>query len=247
MSVTKVLSHVQDGLLRITLARPEKKNALTQAMYQQLTTLLQQAAEDEHIRAVLLSGNEECFCAGNDIADFIVAQDDSATTALTFLQTLALFPKPLLAAVNGAAVGIGTSMLLHCDLVYASPTAHFELPFCRLGLVPEGGSSLLLPRQLGHRLAFELLVLGTPFNGERAARLGLINGCVADPLAAAEQAAKTLLAMPTQAVRQSKYLLKQAPAAPLAQVLVDEVTCFKQHLLGAEAQQALRRFMEKSK
>ncbi len=173
------------------------------------------------------------------------SQPDKAALPLKFLQILSTFSKPIIAAVAGDAVGIGTSMLLHCDLVFCTETSRFQLPFARLGLVPEGGTSLLLPQQLGHRLAFELLVLGNAINGNRAAELGLVNYVVSEPLSDAIKTAKQLASMPPQAVKQSKKMLKSHHQDLLQSVLVEEVEQFKERLSSAEAKEAFTAFIEK--
>lgn len=240
----------QEGQVQtITIARPEKRNALTLEMYQALTEALLSAQEEASIRAVVLKGEGSCFCAGNDIAGFVAAasrQDPAALAVPTrFLQTISTFTKPLIAAVEGDAIGIGTSMLLHCDLVYASVDAKLQLPFARLGLVPEGGTSLLLPQQLGHRLAFELLVKGDAISGERAVQLGLINAASDHPEVDAQAAARSLVALAPAAVRQSKAMLRAHQDELLQKVLLAEIEQFAARLSSAEAQEAFKAFMEK--
>lgn len=240
----------QEGQIQtITIARPEKRNALTLEMYQALTEALRSAQEERSVRAVILTGEGGCFSAGNDIVDFVAAasrQDPAALAAPTqFLQTISTFTKPLVAAVEGDAIGIGTSMLLHCDLVYAAADAKLQLPFARLGLVPEGGTSLLLPQQLGHRLAFELLVKGDAVSGERAAQLGLINAASNSPMADAQAAAQSLVALAPAAVRQSKAMLREHQGNLLQKVLLAEIEQFAARLSSAEAQEAFSAFMEK--
>ena len=168
-----------DGICEVRLNRPEKRNAITFLMYEQLTRALGAAQADESVRAVMLSGEGASFSAGNDLQDFLSGPALSAAhPAMQFLRTLATFGKPLLAAVQGQTVGIGVTMLLHCDLIVAARAAQFSLPFVVLGLVPEAGSSLLLPRLIGQQRAAELLLLGQPFNADTAYRLGLVNSVV---------------------------------------------------------------------
>ena len=235
------------AVLTVSINRPDKKNALTLVMYQALIDALILAEEDAEIRAVVLSGTDQCFSSGNDILDFMAAAADSdkAALPLKFLQTISTFSKPVVAAVCGDAVGIGTSMLLHCDLVFATQEARFQLPFARLGLVPEGGTSLLLPQQLGHRLAFELLVMGNPISGTRAAELGLINQVAESPLQSALKAAHQLASMAPLAVVKSKQMMKQHQQDLLQKVLVDEVDNFKKQLASDEAKEAFTAFIEK--
>ncbi|WP_293267279.1 enoyl-CoA hydratase-related protein [Neptunomonas sp.] len=242
-----VVQQQEGAVLVLQINRPDKKNALTLDMYQSLIDGLLLAQRSDAIRCVLISGTEGCFTSGNDILDFMAAasQPDKAALPLTFLQTISTFSKPLIAAVAGDAVGIGTSMLLHCDLVYCTKDARFQLPFARLGLVPEGGTSLLLPQQLGHRLAFELLVLGNRVNGIRAAELGLVNTAVDDPFSEAKTAAVQLSNMAPQAVKLSKNMMKSHQQALLQTVLVDEVEQLVERLASAEAKEAFSAFVEK--
>lgn len=237
-----------ERILTIRIDRPEKKNALTQDMYHAMQAALAQAEEDPQIRAALITGSQDCFTSGNDVNDFLHApplREDSPT--LLFLHTLRTFAKPLLAAVNGVAVGIGTTMLLHCDLVYAGENAFFQLPFVNLGLVPEAGSTLLLPQWLGHVRAAELLMLAEPFDAQKALALGLING-VCDP-AETEQAARekalALAAKPPMALRLTKLLLKRAQRDVLAETMAIELEHFGNQLQGPEAAEALQAFMER--
>ncbi len=240
---------IEGAVLTIALNRAEKKNALTLNMYAALTEGLLTAAENSNVRAVVLTGEGGSFSAGNDIVDFVAAasaKDNKALSApVNFLQTIASFPKPIVAAVEGDAIGIGTSMLLHCDLIYAAEDARFQLPFARLGLVPEGGTSLLLPQQLGHRQAFELLVKGDSVEGRRAAELGLINHVVDNPLLTAKEAASELAALPPQAVMQSKKMMKEYQQEELQRVILAEINQFAARLSSAEAQEAFAAFMEK--
>jgi len=249
MSQNLVLQQRDGYLLHLTLNRPDKKNALTFEMYLALIDAMQQAEQDESIRALLLSGAGGSFTSGNDIAAFVAAlgQPEKVQVPLTFLQTLASFSKPIVAAVDGVAVGIGTSLLLHCDLVIASEEATFQLPFTRLGLVPEGGTSLLLPQQLGHRLAFELLVEGDSISSMRAAQLGLINQVLPQSqlLDSALRRAHALTRLAPEAVRQSKQMLKAANKPALDAVLVSEVEAFAARLSSHEAREAFQAFMEK--
>ncbi len=247
MSGGFILTEQQGAVLQLTINRPQKKNALTLDMYQGLIDALCAAEKEKGVRAVVLTGQGESFSAGNDIIDFVAAANkpDKVALPLTFLQTIANFSKPLIAAVSGDAIGIGTSMLLHCDLVYCTETTRFQLPFARLGLVPEGGTSLLLPQQLGHRLAFELLVVGDPINGNRAQVLGLANEVVNEPLDKALQMASKLANMAPEAVSLSKQMLKQHQKDLLQSVLVEEVEQFAKRLSSAEAKEAFSAFIEK--
>lgn len=237
------------SILELTLNRPDKKNALTLAMYQQLSEALLEADSDPQVRVILLTGAGDSFSAGNDILDFIAALDrpDAVQAPLKFLQAITTLSKPVIAAVPGVAVGIGTTMLLHCDLVIASDQARFQLPFVRLGLVPEGGASLLLPQLIGHRKAFELVVMGEVFNASLAADLGVVNKVVEHSKlmdVARAQAAK-LAALAPEAVRQSKAMLRRGQQEQLQQVLVAEIEQFAARLKSPEAMEALQAFTEK--
>jgi enoyl-CoA hydratase/carnithine racemase len=236
------------SVLTLTLDRPEKKNALNTGMYQALINALVQAESDSLVKAVILTGVGGCFCAGHDLAEFAsLGQEALAKEPLAFLHTLARFKKPLLASVEGDAIGIGTSLLLHCDLVVAHPEARFQLPFTRLGLVPEGGTSLLLPERLGHQKAFELLVLGKPYSGVEAERYGLINQCSETPLATVQALADEMAQLEPMAVQMSKALLKQGREAELTEWLDEEVDQFVARLKTPEAQAVIAQFfMRKS-
>ncbi|HHQ4608386.1 TPA: enoyl-CoA hydratase-related protein, partial [Aeromonas veronii] len=207
-----LIAEQQDGLLTLTLNRPDKRNALNTELYKQLVAALREAAADEEVHVLLLQGQQDCFTAGNDLADFMgkssLEPDDPI---LQFLHTLADFPKPVVAAVAGPAVGIGTTILLHCDLVYLGDNARLQLPFVELGLVPEFASSLLLPRLVGHLKAAELLLLAEAMDAEEALRLGLANKVVtADGvLSFAREQGLKLAAKPPRALQKSKALLKQ--------------------------------------
>lgn len=239
----------ENRICKILLSRSDKKNALTLAMYEGLTHALIKADADPDVRVIMLGSDNDSFCSGNDIADFIAAasRPDAVGAPLLFLQTIASLAKPVMAVVPGAAVGIGSTILLHCDLVIASDQARFQLPFARLGLVPEGGSSLLLPQLVGHRRAFELLVMGEAFSASTARELGLVNRVVMhsslQDLAMLE--AEKLAAMAPEAVRQSKAMLRSHTQKQLDAVLVAEVKQFAQRLQSAEAAEALQAFVEK--
>ena len=238
-----VLTAVDDGVLIITLNRPDKKNALTRGMYESLATALVSAATDDATRAVLLHGAGGAFTAGNDLGDFLSdppTGDDSPV--FRFLRALAECPKPVIAAVEGAAVGVGTTMLLHCDLVYASPSAKFRLPFVDLGLVPEAASSYLLPRAVGPARAAELLLLGEPFSADEAYRMGLVNAVVDDAPAHARDRAAALAAKPPEAVQLTKALLRGNRAGAVDDTMREEGRLFIERLASPEAQDAFARF-----
>ena len=228
-----ILTEQQDGLLILTLHRPDKRNALNIEMYQALTTALHQATQDDSVHVVLLQGQDHCFTAGNDLADFMGKTSlEADDPILQFLHALADFSKPVIAAVAGPAVGIGTTMLLHCDLVYLGDNARLQLPFVELGLVPEFASSLLLPRAVGHLKAAELLLLAEAIDANEALRLGLANQVVAagELLELAREQGLKL------AVKPPKALLKQELRQAVHFVIDMEARAFSQALQGEEAQ-----------
>jgi enoyl-CoA hydratase/carnithine racemase len=243
-----ILSERDGAVLRIEFNRPAKKNAITVDMYRALADAFEQAETDAGIRAVLIQGKAEVFTSGNDLADFLAhpPRDESAPT-FRFLRVLSQLQKPIVAAVSGAAVGIGTTLLLHCDLVYAAPGTRFSLPFVNLGLVPEAASSLLLPRLAGWQRAAELLLLGEVFGVEKAMEIGLVNACVPAEqlLAFAAATARQLGEQPPAALRMTKRLMKEAmlPAVELA--MASEARAFAERLDSAEAREAFTAFLEK--
>lgn len=240
-----------EGRVRIIrMNRPEKKNALTQAMYAAMADAIARAEADDHVRVLLLTGAESVFSAGNDIGDFAsnFSLDESSPVS-RFLHGLAAAEKPIVAAVNGPAIGIGTTMLLHCDLVYCGRGARFQLPFVNLGLVPEAGSSLILTAMLGHQRAAALLLLGDPFDAETARESGIVNAIVADGevLAHALAVAHTLAAKPPAALRLSKQLMKRWGGEALQAAMREEAAVFAQQLHAPEAAEAMQAFMERRK
>ncbi|MGH8197522.1 MAG: enoyl-CoA hydratase [Steroidobacteraceae bacterium] len=236
------------GVATITINRPTKKNAITGEMYEALVASLKQAAEDKDIRAVLITGAGDAFTAGNDLKEFgnpKFAQPDSPV--LTFMQALASYDKPVVAAVNGLAVGIGVTMLLHCDLVYVADNAGFSMPFTSLGLVPEFASTLLLPLIAGRVRAAEKLLLGKPFPAAEAVVMGLANAVLpaAELQAHAEKIARTFNTLPPGAVRDTKRLLRQAQNAAVQEAILREASHFGPRLAGAEAREAIAAIIEK--
>ena len=233
-----------DGILELRLTRPDKKNALTNAMYDTMTAALAEASADPAIVAVLISGAGDAFCAGNDISGFLPA--NRTNSAMLFIRAIAGFDKPLVAAVQGLAVGVGTTMLLHCDLVYAAPGTRFTVPFTKLGIVPEAASSLLLPQRVGAAKAAAMLLLGEPIDAEAAERAGLVTAIVAadDLLAHARAKALALTAMPPRALAETRRLMRGDRSAIEAR-LGEEETAFAAALAGAEAQEAFTAFLEK--
>jgi enoyl-CoA hydratase/carnithine racemase len=231
----------------LVINRPDKKNAITAAMYTSLAADLDAARHDESVGAVVITGAGTVFTAGNDLRDFLEnppAGEDAPV--FRFLTTLAEFDKPLVAAVRGVAVGIGTTMLLHCDLVYVAPSARFHMPFVDLGLVPEAASTLLLPRLVGPQRAAQWLLLAEPFNAETAVSVGLANAIVPDEevLAHAVTMAEIIDAKPRNAVRQTKRLLRSDRAEVMA-ALRREVELFHEALRSPEARAAFQGFLTK--
>jgi enoyl-CoA hydratase/carnithine racemase len=242
--------HVEDiGRVRvITLARADRKNALNQAMYRALTDALRGATEADAVRAALIQADGDTFCGGNDMADFLAGGEGMAAV-LAFLEALLAFPKPLLAAVQGGAVGIGTTLLLHCDLAWASPAAWFKTPFAQLALVPEAGSSLTLPALVGHRRAFQWLVLGDVISAQEAAEAGLVNAVVPPESLRAHALAEAtrLAALPPAAVRASRQLLRAPMLPALREVMAIEARTFRERLESDEAKEAVTAFLQKRK
>lgn len=237
------------GLLTLRLNRPDKKNALTRAMYSHLAEALKQADTDPEINAVLITGSSECFTAGNDIADFLQQPPSNLDSPVFhFMLNLLECRKPVIAAVAGAAVGIGTTMLLHCDLVYVSRDARLRMPFVNLGLCPEFGSSLILPRLLGHAKAAELLLLGEGFSGEQAAQWGIATEALGSgeaALAKAREMALRFESLPPEAVRISKQLMKAPDRELLRKAIEEEGALFTQRLRSPEAIAALTGFIKR--
>ncbi|MCB9664835.1 MAG: enoyl-CoA hydratase [Alphaproteobacteria bacterium] len=239
-----------EGVREILLNRPDRKNALDLEMYEALVVAFAEAAADPDVGALLVHGAGRAFCGGNDLADFLRNPPTGETSpVMRFLRTLLDFPKPLIAAVEGPAIGIGTTMLLHCDLAYAAKDAVFRMPFVQLGIVPEAGSSLLVPAMLGHRRATELLVLGETFDGEAAAAYGFVNAAVpaSEVIGLARKAAARMAALPPQAVRRTKELLKAPQRDAVAEVVGIEGAAFMERLRSPEAVEAMSAFLEKRK
>jgi len=241
-----------DGPIRtVRLNRPEKKNALTVPMYAALVEALAGAGASAQIRCVVIAGAPGAFCAGNDLQDFLDASSNAeglAPTLIGFLHALARAEKPLVAAVSGLAVGIGTTMLLHCDHVVAASDARFSTPFVHLGLVPEAGSSLLAPRRLGHARAFSLLAMGRPLDAAGALAAGLVNSVVAPDQVDAEamKAARAIAALPAQALAATRALLRGAPDEAIRRI-DEEAAEFKRRLASPEAKAAFEAFLSRRK
>jgi enoyl-CoA hydratase/carnithine racemase len=249
MSTNDVTISRDEGVVIVAMTRPGKKNALTGEMYDAMSAALSSSLGDAAIGAVLLTGSEGVFTAGNDINDFLARGGSmESSPALNFIKALARFEKPLVAAVDGLAIGIGTTMLLHCDLVYASPAATLKVPFVDLGLTPEGGSSLLLPRRCGMARASELLLLGETISAERAERFGLVNEVVpaADLHAHALEKAKALARKPPQALASARKMLRGDVDDVLAQ-MDKEGREFAMRLGMPEARAAFMAFMQRGR
>jgi len=249
-SADLIQSELNEGILTLRINRPDKKNALNLAMYQALADGLREADEVDAVRAVLINGGDACFTSGNDLADFIGApQTGPESPVMQFLTAISEARKPIVAAVNGLAVGVGVTMLLHCDLVYAGSSSSFQMPFVNLGLCPEAGSTLLLPRIMGHQRAAELLLLGEAFSAEKACAVGIVTAVCPDleVLATARNKALQLAAQPAAALRLAKSLLKRDYAAPLREAIAFEGVQFKERLKSPEAAEALQAFMQRRK
>ncbi len=245
-----VLVTIQDRILRIQLNRPEKKNALTRAMYQGIADGLRQADADDNVRVTLITGTQDCFTSGNDLMDFLQAPPTEITNPPgQFLTTISGAQKPIVAAVNGVAVGVGTTMLLHCDLVYAGEGARFILPFVSLGLSPEAAASLLLPQMLGYHRAAELLLLGEPMDADQALAWGFVNGVypAAEVEERAWQAALKIAAMPPSSVQTTKALMKRPLRSIVEETMVVELKEFAAKLQQPAAREAMQAFLEKRK
>jgi enoyl-CoA hydratase/carnithine racemase len=239
-----------NGVAVIEIARPEKKNALTQAMYTAMAEAIAAADADASIRALLITGQPGIFTSGNDLEDFMQRPPSGAESPVfRFMQALADCGKPVVAAVTGGAIGIGTTMLLHCDLVYVSDEARLAMPFVSLGLVPEYASSLLVPQRVGHAKAAELLLLGEPFNGERAVEMGIANAVLpaAEVVNHARRMAERFNALPPGAVRETKALMRRGQQALVKETIAVEAEIFGKRLRSPEAQEAFQAFFQKRK
>lgn len=246
--MSDILNHHEAGVTTLTLNRLQRKNSLTAAMYADMADALTQAAEDAQVRVVVIQGHETVFSAGNDIGDFLntppVSQD---APVFRFLRSISGFPKPLVAAVCGPAVGVGTTMLLHCDLIYAGDNAAFSTPFVNLGLCPEAASSLLMPRLIGYMRAAEALLLGEPFSAESALEWGLVNRIVppSQAHALAQQQALRLASKPMSSLIETKRLMKLGTQSEVAQRMDQESVIFGRMLGEPAAREAFTAFMDK--
>jgi enoyl-CoA hydratase/carnithine racemase len=252
--MTEILTHIDAGVMTLTINRVDKKNSITAAMYAAMADALEAAKNDGAVRVVVIQGHETIFSAGNDIGDFLKAPPTTNnatpdTPVFRFLYGISSFPKPIVAAVCGPAVGIGTTLLLHCDLVYAGDNAAFSMPFVNLGLCPEAGSSLLVPQLMGYPRAAEALLLGEPFTAETALEIGLINRIVppAEASALAQQQARKLAAKPLSSVIETKRLMKQGLAGQVTERIGLEAQSFGRMLQEPAAKEAFTAFMQKRK
>jgi enoyl-CoA hydratase/carnithine racemase len=243
----------EDAVRVMTLRRPEKKNAITQDMYRDLSAAIDSAQDNTAIRCLVIAGGLGAFTAGNDLEDFLKdGTSDTgaprASNAIKFLYSLVHNTKPLVAAVDGIAIGIGTTMLFHCDYVLASHAATFSTPFIHLGLVPEGASSLLAPRLMGHQRAFAMLVMGRPLNAEDAHAAGFVNAVVSPHLLEVEarKAAREIAALPAEAVAISRKLLKPSPEE-LTRRIDQESHLFGERMRSTEAIAAFKAFFARKK
>jgi len=244
--MSQILAEQQGAVLVLKLNRAEKKNALTQEMYQTLASKINEAAGDFAIRCVVIASEGDSFTAGNDINDFANnPQMDEGSPVFNFLFAIHNFPKPLIAAVHGRSVGIGTTMLMHCDIVTANSNTVFSMPFVSLGLVAEGGSSYLFPRLVGHAKASEILLTGRNFTADEALQMGLINEISEDSFGAAMRFADTLAEQPPTAVINTKALLKSSSHEAINQVMRAEGELFRMAIDSDEAQQAFMNFLMK--
>jgi enoyl-CoA hydratase/carnithine racemase len=239
-----------NGVATIEIARPEKKNALTMAMYEEMASALTAAGENPAVRAVLFTGQPGIFTSGNDLEDFMQRPPQGMDSPVfRFMKALLDCEKPVVVAVTGAAIGIGTTMLLHCDLVYVADNARLAMPFVSLGLVPEYASSLVVPALMGHRKAAEKLMLGDPFTADEAVECGLANAVLAadEVLPHARRVAERFNGLPPAAVRQTKQLMRRWTSESVMGALAAEAEVFGKALRSPEAREAFQAFFEKRK
>ncbi len=241
---------VDGAIATIAFNRPQKKNAITAAMYQSAANALKDADANGAVRVIVITGDGACFTAGNDLEDFLQSPPQGDESQVTqFMNALRTTAKPVIAAVPGLAIGIGTTLLMHCELVYAADTAKFAMPFTQLGLCPEFASSVLLPRIAGYQRAAEKLLLGEAFNASEAEKMGLVNRVLpADELMSLVQAqAAKLAALPTDSLRVTKQLMKVDLQTPVAAAMLTEMQHFQRMLNGPDAKEAFTAFLEKRK
>ena len=245
-----IRARTENRIAVIELARVEKKNSLTQDMYAGLADALAAAQADAQVRVAMLHGTADCFCAGNDVSDFLSRPPLAAGSAsVRFFEAMLALDKPLVAAVGGPAIGIGTTMLLHCDLVFAARNARFQLPFVPLGIVPEFGSTYLLPLIAGYQRAAELMLLGQPFDAQKAHEVGIVSQVVEAEqlLEKARTAALALAALPPASLRLTKQMMKKRHGAMVKEAIAEETRTFAERLGSPEAKEAMSAFLEKRK
>jgi len=250
MSTEHILTELSERVLTIRLNRLDKKNALTQAMYSAMAAALDSARDDAQVRVAVFAGTADCFCAGNDLMDFLnLPPTDMNNPVMRFMVALSTFPKPVIAAPAGIAVGIGVTLLLHSDLVYCGTQTKLNMPFVNLGICPEFASSYLLPRLMGHARACELVLLGEPFTAQKALEYGLVNALLpnADVETAARAKAVAIAQLPPNAVRTTKAILKRWTADTVQQAIPLEANHFGPMLKQPEALEAITSFMQKRK
>src|ERR1700688_1652520 len=248
--MNEIVTERAGSILRVELNRPAKRHAMTSAMYLALADIFNEAAKDDDIRVVLWHGAGDSFCAGNDIEDFLKnPPGPGQSPQARLMEALVNFDKPVVAAVHGAASGGGTTMLTHCDFIYAGDSTKFQMPFINLAVVPEFGSSCSVPARIGHVRAAELILLGVPFDGRRAAELGLVTEAVSDKdvLARATETARKLAAKPAAALQASKRLMKQPFREQLKAAMKAENEEFSVQVRSEDAKEAFSAFLEKRK
>jgi len=248
--MSDILIHTESGVRTVTLSRQDKKNSLTSSMYSELAQALREAQQSSEVRVLVLQGSETVFCAGNDIHDFIQNPPNNEDAAVfQFIESLVVFEKPIIAGVCGPAVGIGTTLLLHCDLVYAGDNAVFSMPFVNLGICPEAASSILLPSVMGYQRAAQALLLGEPFMAEAALEVGLVNQILppTELKAFVQRQAAKIAAKPLRSVLETKRLLKGHLITSLQLRVREEAKLLAQLLQETAAQEALKAFEEKRK
>ena len=248
MEETHIVTSIADGVMTIRMNRPDKKNAITGDMYAQMAESLDEANASDTVNTILILGSPGAFSSGNDIGDFMriaMSGKRESMSVFDFLERIIMAPKPVVAGVDGLAIGIGTTMLLHCDYVIASQTSHFKTPFVDLGLVPEAGSSLIAPQLTGHHKAFELLVMGGSLDATTAKEAGFVNRIVENDVdAAALEAAKNLASKPQEALKLSRDLVR-GDRTPILERMREEAVLFGKRLESDEARMAFAAFMQK--
>jgi len=248
--MSDILIHTESGVCTLTLSREDKKNSLTSAMYAELAQAIKGAQQNEDVRVLVIQGSETVFCAGNDIRDFIEHPPNTPDASVfKFLEAILEFPKPLVAGVCGPAVGVGTTMLFHCDLVYAGDNAVFSMPFVNLGICPEAASSLLVPNVMGYQRAAQALLLGEPFMAEAALDVGLVNQILppTELKAFVQRQAAKIATKPLRSTLETKRLLKGHLVPALRQRMQEEAKLLAQLLSEPAAKEALKAFEEKRK